>query len=451
MIDNFKRVLGLTSCLAAALGIIVAQSTVTSVLYGFGVAGHGFVLAMIGAWILVFCTNLTFSELSMMLPRAGGLSSYAEIAMGHFPAMIAVISGYLIVSVLAVPAEITLFCMVFNHLLPGVAPPFWLGFLVLASLVILNLAGLDLFARFQTAFTAIMIVTLVGLGAWGLLHAGHSTTPSGPLNPMGIAVFSLIPLAIWAFMGGEFVCSLVEETQNPQRNIPLSMFLAILLALAVYFIFGAGAGAHLSQAQLQSELPHVIAAETIMGKMGLLWIGLAGIAATASSINSVLATAPRLLYGMAHAGQAPAIFKRLHSKFRTPHVALFFLGAVMIGPLFWSISKEEKVLLLLISASCSWLVAYLIAHVCVIVLRIRQPKLARPFKTPIYPLPQLVGIIGIIYVLLNVSPEPHMAEQVYFWAGFLMLATILYSAFWVRYVMKKPLFEPVPFEEAMNE
>jgi len=324
--------------------------------------------------------------------------------------------------------------------------------LMLFVIVVLNLIGLDIFAKVQTVFTLIMIATLLVLGVAGLFKAPESAVVLEPFNPMGWAVFSLIPLAIWAFMGAEFVCSLVEETIRPGRNIPLSMFLAIVIAFCVYVVFSGGVGVHLSREVLKDgALPHVLAAESIIGKAGLVWIGVAGIAATASSINSVLATAPRMLYGMAHAGQAPAFFQYLHPRFRTPWSAILALGLAMVVPLAWSMNGSEKVLLLLIPASLSWLAAYLIAHVCVIVLRIRRPHLERPFKTPIYPLPQIVGILGITYVIMNASPDPELAMQVYRSAGLLMLGTVIYSACWVRFKMKKRLFEPVSFEQAMSE
>lgn len=118
---------------------------------------------------------------------------------------------------------------------------------------------------------------------------------------------------------------------------------------------------------------------------------------------------------------------------------------------FYGANQMEKVINLLTAATCSWLIAYIIAHVDVIVLRWRHPELCRPFRTPFYPMPQILGIIGMVFVLWNNAPEPEMRFQVYIHAGLLLLITMLYSWIWVRYKMKRGLFSPVSFEQAMRE
>ena len=454
MIDNLKRVLGLPALLAVAVGIVVAQSTVISVLQGIGIAGNGFLIAMGCAWVLVAVTNLSFAELSMMLPRAGGLSSYTEIALGHFPAIIAVLSGYVVVSILAVPAELVLFGMVFNHVFTDLITPVQSGLVLLSVLMVLNLVGLDLFAKFQEFFTVVMVVTLVGLGVLGLMAATPATAPTTetPFNPMGWGVLALIPLAMWAFVGAEFVCSLVEETKQPEKNIPRSMLLAILTAFGVYGLFSLGAGRFLSPETLvTSPTPHLNVVESMVGKGGLLWMGFACIAATCSTVNSLLATVPRMLYGMAHAGQVPAFLMKLHPRFQTPWAAIVCLTTAMALPLFYGANQMDKVINLLTAATCSWLIAYIIAHIDVIVLRIRRPDLKRPFKSPLFPLPQIIGVLGMIYALWNNAPDPSMRLIVYRNAGLFLLGTVVYSWFWVKFKMKLGLFSPVSFEQAMRE
>ncbi|MNF67393.1 hypothetical protein D3C84_492050 [compost metagenome] len=83
----------------------------------------------------------------------------------------------------------------------------------------------------------------------------------------------------------------------------------------------------------------------------------------------------------------------------------------------------------------------MIAHLDVIVLRRRQPGLARPFRTPFYPLPQLVGILGMGYVALNNSPSPEMTQTVYSLTGVVLLIVSVIAALWVKLVMKRGLFQ----------
>jgi len=80
------------------------------------------------------------------------------------------------------------------------------------------------------------------------------------------------------------------------------------------------------------------------------------------------------------------------------------------------------------------------------VLRRRYPNIKRPFKTPLYPLPQVIGIAGMLYAIWYASPAPEMTVQVFSIAGGVLLAGCVIAAIWVKFVMKKGLFEPEPAE-----
>jgi amino acid transporter len=83
----------------------------------------------------------------------------------------------------------------------------------------------------------------------------------------------------------------------------------------------------------------------------------------------------------------------------------------------------------------------MVAHATVILLRRKYPDHARPFKTPWYPLPQVLGIIGMGYAIWDNSPSPEMSRQVYFNSCVIFLIISGYSFFWVKYRMKKGLLE----------
>lgn len=78
---------------------IVASTTLVSLGQGVDIAGYGFIYPMIFAFLLNVFAALTFAELSGMIPRAGSVNHYTLPAMGPFMGMIAIISGYLIVSI----------------------------------------------------------------------------------------------------------------------------------------------------------------------------------------------------------------------------------------------------------------------------------------------------------------------------------------------------------------
>jgi len=70
-----KRGIGFFSLFCIAIGVIVGQSTIVSLLQATGIAGWGFLGAMGIAYVLMLCNSATYAELALMMPRHGGLSA----------------------------------------------------------------------------------------------------------------------------------------------------------------------------------------------------------------------------------------------------------------------------------------------------------------------------------------------------------------------------------------
>jgi amino acid transporter len=251
----------------------------------------------------------------------------------------------------------------------------------------------------------------------------------------------LVALAMWLLVGVEFICPLIQEVRNPERNVPRAMMLSLCLIFSIFFLFCWGASRYLSLETLTtSPLPYLDYVEAVFGKAGMIVATVMAVTATCSTVNTVLAAVPRMLHGMAVNGQSFPQLKRLHPRFNTPWVAILFMASIIALPFL--LLGIDSIITLLIAASTSWLLAYIIAHLDVMVLRRRQPSLPRPFRTPFYPLPQLIGILGMGYVALNNSPSPEMTQTVYSLTGVVLLIVGVIAALWVKLVMKRGLFQP---------
>ena len=104
--NTLKRSLGLTSLIAIGVGMVVGQGALVAVLQGVGINPSAFLVAMLIAFALTLSYIFTFTELSLMMPKAGGISTYTEVAIGHFPAIIVTIAGYLGPAIFAGAANI---------------------------------------------------------------------------------------------------------------------------------------------------------------------------------------------------------------------------------------------------------------------------------------------------------------------------------------------------------
>ena len=80
------------------------------------------------------------------------------------------------------------------------------------------------------------------------------------------------------------------------------------------------------------------------------------------------------------------------------------------------------------------------------ILRRRYPNIERPFRTPLFPLPQIIGIAACLYMILTIHPDSEMKLRIYAISGGFMLAIVVYAVCWLRY-KRIPLFRPVPLEQ----
>ena len=139
-------------------------------------------IAFACAYLLAISYALTFSELSLMMPSGAGLSTYTEVAIGNFPALLATFAGYVVVNIFGVPAELLLFDSVVREIGGIHLPPKLIALSLLAVLALLNIRGTDVFAVLQNS-TAVLKVGLIlasGLAIFWLAPIDAPPTEAGP-------------------------------------------------------------------------------------------------------------------------------------------------------------------------------------------------------------------------------------------------------------------------------
>ena len=438
--------IGLITMMAICIGLVIVQGAMISALQGIGMGGTTFVFAMIAALIISQCNAMSFAELSLMFPQEGTLATYTQKAIGHFPAIVAVFAGYVIVASLAVPIEMFLVDAMLTELLPGMFPEKLVPLLILAVLAITNLVGADVFAKVQNFIAFVLVSAMVLLGLAAISGGSEPVqTIQGTSVDWGFAgvldgsFIGLIALAMWLFVGAEYICPMINEVKDPNKNIPRAMNLSLFAIFGIFLAFVFGASLVLdTETLLGSPIPYLDYANAVFGKSGLFIATVMALAATCSTINTILAGLPRMLHGMAQQKQAFPMLKAVN-RYNTPWV-----GIVMMA-LFTSIPfvtlDIDSLIVLVIAATTSYLLAYIISHIDVIVLRRRFPNLKRPYKTPFYPIPQIVGIVSMLYVIINNSPAPEMTQMVFTIAGSMLAVVAIIGALWVKFYMKKGLFE----------
>ncbi len=451
-----SKKLGLPSAIAVAVGLIVASSCLLLLGNGMGLAGQGFIISMAIVFVLNALLALSFNELYCIMPNVdGGLGQYTKAALGAVPSIISNVSAYVMVNLLAVSVELAVSGMVINQIfLPSISAPVISIFLLLL-LALVNYFGINIFSKIQNIVVSLLLLSLVGmglisalkLGTGELVTAAQQTAPV--VNDFGGYV-SLSAMAFWLFIGIEFVIPVAKNLKNPKRDIPLAMILGISILFVIQSLLGSGMTNYVTLDVLaSSDLPHMVFAANVLGHTGEIWMGIVTVLAAVSTANTVFAGIPRVLQGMSENDLLPAAFAKTNKK-DVAIVGLFFLTIGNCILIATGLTNSAGLTSMLLAASCFWLTSYILVNVTVLVLRKRFPDYpTRNKKLIFWGVPQIISIIGNIYMIINIA-EGDQRIFIYTLYGIILVAMVIYSVIWVKFVKKMPMFKGSTMEEIQS-
>ena len=157
---------------------------------------------------------------------------------------------------------------------------------------------------------------------------------------------------------------------------------AAVVLLVVYFLVVLAAYRMVPANELTgSDIPHWVLVLELFGENGKYIMAVLAITATCSTINTVIATLSRMLFGMAHNNKLPKLFMKVNPRTKAPWAGIIFVASIILIPMMLLHGAQDIILTLMISAVAVWLVAYIVAHVDLMVLRKKYPAFSRPFKS----------------------------------------------------------------------
>jgi amino acid transporter len=243
------------------------------------------------------------------------------------------------------------------------------------------------------------------------------------------AASTLIALATFTFVGVEYTCPLAEELRDPGKQIPWGMFIGLSLVAVPMFLWGIATTRYFPPDVLgdPTQITNMNVAIAMFDDLGKWWMGILSVAATISTLNAVAAGVPRIIYGMSQDRQLPAALGWLTPGTRAPAVGIVL---VSIPPIWLNVTDqtlEGGFLELILAGVLGWALAYIIIHISQIVLRIKEPQARRPYRSPLWPVPQLVGIALLIVAMINVFPVPEIESNIYRNFGIFLGISIVFS------------------------
>lgn len=355
--------------------------------WNFGLEQGGFGGLAIAAVIIAamyFAMVLGMAEMSSALPAAGGGYTFARRALGTWGGM-ATGTAVLIEYAIA-PAAIATFIGAYVESLHlfGITDGWWVYLAVYAIFIGVHLAGVGEALKVMFVITAIALAGLIvfaiaaiGDFSWSNLTdiAPSDAAGASSFLPHGyLGIWAAIPFAIWFFLAVEGVPLAAEEAKNPARNVPRGIIAAMCAlictcALVLFLVPGAGG----ASAMQSSGNPLVEALGSGTAHTVVNYIGLAGLVA---SFFSIIYAYSRQLFALSRAGYLPKSLSVTNSR-KSPTLALIVPG--IIGFLLSLTGQGAMLLNMAVFGAALSYVLMMISH---IVLRIREPELARPYRTP---------------------------------------------------------------------
>lgn len=447
-----KKKLGLGSVVSISVGLVIATSCLVSLGQGAGTIGVVFIGAMIIACLLNMTTVASLSELNALMPNTtGGLAQYTLACMGPFPTIISMVGGYLICNVLSSGVEASIFSYAMAQTFTLPIPS--LGYTLIMTLIVMvaNLYGVDMFAKIQDLVAFLLVGSMLVMGLIGMFQLGTGTVVEQPVNMASdfSEVVSMTAVAFWLFIGAEYVIPVSKDVKNAKRNVPLGMIIGLALICLVQSIMVLGFHNYTPWEELEaSAAPHLLYGENLLGSFGKLWMTLVAALAVISTQNSTVNGLSSICQGMAKMNMMPQIFAKTNKK-GVPYVGVIFVSLFIFIFAALSNDSSDAISFLILAGSVFWMISYILAHIDVLILRKRLPKAPRSFKTPGGILLPVIGIIGTVYMILNISTDPQERLAIWMVTGGTFLVLAIYSFLWIKFKMKMPVFKSVPVEKVM--
>jgi APA family basic amino acid/polyamine antiporter len=330
---SLRSSLSLLDATAINLGAIIGAGIFVVTGIAAGLAGSALLVSLILAAIVSLFTALSFAELSAAVPKEGGSYEFAYELLSPLAGFTAgwmwLISNVFVGSALAIG-----FSQYLATLLPGI-PTKPIAIVITAFFALINVLGAKSSANINNVLVGAKLLILGFFVALGSLHI--SSANLRPFSPFEPGVLYGAYFVFFAFTGFARVTLLAEEVQNPKKNVPRSIMLALLISVIVYLAVGFVAVGLVGADKLKDSASPLATAISVVGIAAASQVvSIGGLIATASVLLTTILGVSRLGYAMARRNELPRVLGRLHRRFDTPYFAILTSSVLMMLLVFVS-------------------------------------------------------------------------------------------------------------------
>ncbi|MDX2233810.1 MAG: amino acid permease [Hyphomonadaceae bacterium] len=297
--------------------------------------------------------------------------------------------------------------------------------LAMTALLIVGVSESAVVNNIIVAIKVAVIVAFIAVGAFYVNPANWQPfipEPTGEPGEFGLSgVLRAATIVFFAYIGFEAVSTAAGEAKNPQRDMPFGILGSLLICTILYMATSAVLTGVVSFTKLNVAAPVATAVNAFGPEWGWLAasIKVGAIAGLTSVVLVLMFGQTRIFYTMSRDGLLPNALANVHKTFKTPWLNTIIVGiAVALAAALFDINTLGDL------TSVGTLAAFAMVCISVIWLRQTRPDLPRGFKTPLYPLTPILGILSCIALIFQVEARVQM-----FFLYFLVIAVVLYFAY----------------------
>ncbi|GAB3664806.1 amino acid permease [Actinocorallia lasiicapitis] len=408
---GLKRSMGLLSLTFFSVGATLGTGIFVVMGEATPKAGPAVVLAFALSAVTALFSALSYAELAGTIPVSGSSYSYTYATMGE---LVAWVCGWCLlleygVSVSAVAVGWGQYLndfldKAFGFKIPeAISQPVGHGGVVnltavavVMAMTILLTRGVSDSAKVNTfmVFFKLVLLAFFCVVAFTGFESGNLT----PFLPLGMAgVSAAASQVFFSYIGFDAASTAGEEAKNPKRDLPLAIILSLVIVTIVYVAVALASVGAMPWQDLKDDTEASLSA-ILEDVTGVAWpsmiLSLGAVIAITSVVLTVLYGQTRILFAMSRDGLIPKVFQKVHPRTAAPVENTLIVGVVV--SVLAALVPLDK---LTEATSIGTLFAFALVNIGVIVLRRTKPDLPRGFRTPLYPITPILGVLFCLWVM----------------------------------------------------
>lgn len=415
-------------------------------LVGSSAPGMALILVLLTPFIWSIPTVLMVTELATAMPVEGGYYVWVKRALGRFWGFVQGWTAWLygLVVTASFAALFTDYSSSFLNLAFGVDlldTSKLVRWLVAAALIAVfawvNIRGAKAVGDSSKVFAAMVFTPFIIMIVLAAVKWGANPVPfwqpltppdTGLMGAFGLGLF----IVMYNYLGWDGVSTILEEIRNPLKVIPRAMLIAVPLVILAYLLpVVAGLSAGVDYAKWGDSVNFPELASAIGGRWLGVWVALGGMFCAMGPFNAMILSNSRLPFVFAADRYLPARYVQRHPKYGTPY------RAVILSAVIYALLVVGPFETLAVTTVLLYGVSLILQFVALIVLRVKAPDMARPFRIPGgLPGVTIVALLPVSIIILAVRGT--ILEE---GGTFLMLAGTLLASAPVAFVVLSALFK----------